>query len=913
MHRRLGFRLCSLFLLALLTVSSAFAATTGSISGIVRGQDGSPLPGVTVTITGDAFPAGRSAVTDAEGAYSLLRLPPGTYQVKAELAGMGMVNRTAVIQVEVDTQVNLELNPTIQEEITVQEVFPVVDIRSSESQVNFTRQAIEQLPLTRSYKGLFQLAPGVSENGRLAPNAGGSRMDNLFLVDGITVTNPHYGDIVPNISELDIAEVNIKRGGITAEFGRTGGMVVNAVTKSGSNSFKGEGRLEYQPSNFVSDNKNSSIKNTTDQNTAGASLGGPVTQDKAWFYLSGNFPRTKTTDRRNNLGAVPDEKLDTNEYFAKVTANPAANHFLAGSYRTRNATNHNAGIGAASSPTVGSNDSTDYLLGTLSWTWNTTADSFVEVKVNHDKEENSTDPVASLGYRPAFNVARPDLVGQFTTTADRIVGGATGVGQTVGGASLAINNQDFTRDELRATYQLFRGIGESRHDIRTGFTYEESDERLERQANGWGTVTWNPTTRLFTASYISQQPPHTGRGKSYGVFLQDQMTFGDRLTVTAGLLTNKDDYFGEAVGSSPGTKTKVKILSFGWGQQIQPRLGLAYVPSAQRGDKVYFNFGRYYNTENKSLGRAASPSRIFTSRATIDANGVVVSDVPAANTQNKKIDKGLDPQYTDEFLAGYARPLSPAWSAEVWAMYRKSGNIFEDVSADGLGNGPFHVAQLPNAYRRYKGITLQAARRPVDDNLLRLSVDASYTWSRLSGNWDIDFGGNSPFYNSSFIGDGPGVLITDNRDGILRGDRTHVAKLFAAIRPLEPLKIGTYLRYQSGGAWEARTLPDANVSSSSYIRYLEKAGSRRMPSWTNLDLLTSYDFDFGRLGLTVEAKINNILDKQATLAVDDRYFLARPASLAANPSNTPSDNPKFGTGTTFSSPRTFVLSAIVRY
>ena len=92
----------------------------------------------------------------------------------------------------------------------------------------------------------------------------------------------------------------------------------------------------------------------------------------------------------------------------------------------------------------------------------------------------------------------------------------------------------------------------------------------------------------------------------------------------------------------PGTKTKVKILTFDWDQQIQPRLGISFVPSVSLGDKIYANVGRYYNTENKSLTRAASPTRIFTNRATFDLNGNLISDVPAANTQNKKIDAGLD-------------------------------------------------------------------------------------------------------------------------------------------------------------------------------------------------------------------------------------------------------------------------------
>ncbi len=368
-------------------------------------------------------------------------------------------------------------------------------------------------------------------------------------------------------------------------------------------------------------------------------------------------------------------------------------------------------------------------------------------------------------------------------------------------------------------------------------------------ANGWGTITFVPATATtgprLSASYVSTQPPHTGRADTYGVFLQDQVAIGDRLTITGGLLVNRDEYFGEGLGSTPGTKTKVKILTFDWDQQIQPRLGISFVPSVARGDKLYANAGRYYNTENKSLTRAASPTRIFTNRATFDLNGTLISDVPAANTQNKKIDPGLDPIYTDEYLVGYARPLGTAWSAEVWGMYREVNDIFEDVSADGLGNGPFRVSQLPDAYREYTAATLQLNRRPVDDRFKRLSINASYTWSRLEGNWDIDYD-QSLFYNSSILQDGPGVLINQNRDGLLRGDRTHLAKLFATIEPIDRLRVGAYARFQSGGAWEARAQPATNVSSG-YHYYLEKAGSRRMDDWFNLDLLTSYELPVRRL------------------------------------------------------------------
>lgn len=913
-----------LWLLLLLFPLAAFAQETGSISGVVRGSDGAALPGVTVTVSGPLLPAGKTTVTDENGAFSFLRLPPGGYEVRAELSGLGDVQRQAVVALDKDTQVALALNPTLQGEITVSTALPVIDVKSSDIQANYTSEQIEDLPVPRTYKGLFQLAPGVAENGRLAPNAGASRMDNTYLIDGINVTNPHYGDILPDVTELDIAEVSIKRGGISAEYGRSAGMVVNAVTKSGTNDFNGEVRLEYQPADFVSDNKAANIQNTTDRDLIAGSLGGPIVRDRLWFYGSVNLPTVTTTERRNNLGGVPDQKLDTQELFGKLTANPGASHLMSLAVRSRDTETDNASIGANSHPSVATEDSTDYLLGTFSWVWNLTADSFTELKLNHNEENNSSIPITNLGYRPAFNAARPDLVGQFTTATGLVFGGATNTGQSVGGGSL-FNFQDFERDEARLAYQKFATLGGSRHDLRAGVTFDRSEERLDRRANGWGNISFVPgrpatatspaVAPTLSASYVSLQPPHTGRAETWGVFLQDQVSIGDRTTFTAGLLVNRDEYFGEGVGSTPGTKTKVKILTFDWDQQIQPRLGISFVPSPERGDKVYANFGRYYNTENKSLTRAASPTRIFTNRATFDLSGNLLSDVPAANTQNKAIEDGLDPMYTDEFLVGYARPLGAVWSAEVWGMYREVSDIFEDVSADGLGRGPFRVAQLPDAYREYTAATLELNRRPVDDRLLGLRLNASYTWSRLEGNWDIDYA-DSLFYNSSILQDGPGVLIDQNRDGLLRGDRTHLAKLFATIEPVDRLRVGSYVRFQSGGAWEARAQPATNVSSG-YHYYLEPAGSRRMEDWLNVDLLASYEFRFGGIGLEVEARMTNVFDEQVELQVDDRYILNRPF-VFNDPANSPSlsmdsNNVNFGQGTVFSAPRTLVLSAIFRY
>ena len=320
----------------------AFAQETGSISGVVRAEDGSAMPGVTVRASGPSLPAGRSEVTDADGVFNFQRLPPGTYEVVAELTGLGTVQREAVVALGKDTQLDLVLSASMAEEITVAAVVPVIDVKSTEVQVNYTQEVIEDLPIARSYKGLFQLAPSVSENNRLAPNAGGARLDNTYLLDGVNITNPHYGDILPDVTEIDIDEVSIKRGGITAEYGRTGGMVVNAVTKSGTNEFHGQGRYEV-PALELRRRQQGPRSRTRSTARARRSPRRPDPRDRFWFYGSASFPTSTTTDRRNNLGAVPDRELETDEYFLKLTANPSPSHYISAAGRSRETTTTNAG------------------------------------------------------------------------------------------------------------------------------------------------------------------------------------------------------------------------------------------------------------------------------------------------------------------------------------------------------------------------------------------------------------------------------------------------------------------------------------------------------------------------------------------------------------------------------------------
>src|SRR5918994_3494090 len=189
-------RIAVAVLLALVAGATVEAAETGSISGVVKDSQGGVLPGVTVRVSGALLPGGRDATTTDNGVYLFDQLLPGLYTVEATLTGLGTARRPVQVQVDRDTQVELVLSPTLAEEVTVTAAAPTVDLRSTEVNFNFTGEVINSLPLERSYRGMFQLIPGVAENrSPVGPSGGGSRQDNTYLMDGVNITNPGFGTL----------------------------------------------------------------------------------------------------------------------------------------------------------------------------------------------------------------------------------------------------------------------------------------------------------------------------------------------------------------------------------------------------------------------------------------------------------------------------------------------------------------------------------------------------------------------------------------------------------------------------------------------------------------------------------------------------------------------------------------------
>ena len=929
-------RLSVAALVFLAALNPLFAGETGSISGVIKDSQGGVLPGASVKVSGPQLPAGREATTTRNGVYLFPRLLPGVYRVEATLQGLGTAAREIQVSVDNDAQVDLILNPTVTETVEVVAEAPAVDLKSTEVNFNFTAAALKDLPLARNYSGAFQRIPGLADNGTNTPSAGGSRQENTYLMDGVNITNPGFGTLDFEVNELDIAEFNMKRGAISAEFGRAAGFVANAVSKAGTNTISGSARMEYRAIGLQADPKDKAFGAVPSEYLNPAlGVGGPLIKDRVFWYGSARYFKTTTPDRVNRVGtALPDLVSDGRELYGKITAMPTQKHLVNISFRDRPAHTDNAGLGAGTAPSVATNDDSSTRVATASWAFFMTSRSNIELKYLYLKENNESDPVTELGYRPTWDPRNLAAMGLYPdpTQANLSIGAAE-----------YFNRQNYRRQEIKGTFSQYFDLGKTNHQVKLGAGYEFGEEELSRLTNGWGslaniTVSGQPVVR---ARYYFEQPAQLGQGRTWSAFVQDSMTIGRRLTLNLGVLLNKDEFAQDLEGSggcpttftvpgfSPGGAApfetdgdRCTFIRFGWKDEIQPRLGLNFNLREGQGDKLYANYGRYYNMDQKSSARSLAPRRIYQYEARFNATtGALISDVPRASTSGKVADPDLKPTYNDEFLAGYATPIGKDWSLDVFYMYRNTKNFIEDVPTKLPDTGPYAAGNLPcnlfvgcqnaEAKRKYQAGTIEINRRMAG----RWSANVSYTYSKFEGNVDFDYG-YAIFNTSSFIQDGPGTNVQEpNRYGPLRQDRPHVFKVFANVTPFGQLMLGGYLRVQSGTPWNARGRDWEGSTLNNYgtgvAGDLEAPGTHRNPTWTNFDLLASYRFKLGdRSSVNAEARLFNVFNTQTVLSVDSQRYLDL-KTVSSPPYFAPytDPNPLFGTPNSYATPRRLVLSA----
>ncbi len=301
-------------LAVLLLVAAAFAiparaqTTGGVISGTIVDAQGGVLPGVTVTVRNVESGANRTSVTEADGRYRFAGLPPGRYELKAELQGFAIVDvkdLTLTIGLELAHNLTMQLLG-VQESVTVSGRATVVETTKTDVSGVITQQQIESLPLyTRQPVALALLMPGTSQDAvrprKFNANLGAGAYTNAgaFLIDGVWNKEPCTGEPRQNLPQAAVREFKVNVSQASAEYGWTASGVVTIATKSGTNLWSGEAFEYFRDKSLNTMNRfeqqahdaKGTPKPDYRRNQLGVALGGPIVKDKLHFFVAAE--RTK--------------------------------------------------------------------------------------------------------------------------------------------------------------------------------------------------------------------------------------------------------------------------------------------------------------------------------------------------------------------------------------------------------------------------------------------------------------------------------------------------------------------------------------------------------------------------------------------------------------------------------------------
>lgn len=912
-----------LLTLCVLVAGSALAqtATTGAIEGKAS-QAGTPLPGVTVEVLSPALQGSRTDVTDAKGNFRFTLLPAGNYTMTATLSGFNTI-RQPNVRVEINHTVTLEvqMSPAAAETIVVKGAAPVVDVTSAQSGVNITSQTLQALPLQRNFTAAAQIAPGVTSDAVGTVVYGSSGAENEYIVDGLNLTGVRSGTNVKNINMDFIQEEQVITGGLPAEYGRLTGGAIVAITKSGSNEFRGDAfgykaggslmsRPSYQSSLPVD---STTIGDTSQQYDFGANLGGYILKDRLWFF--GGYDRVKETDQSIRINApltVPGFSLPVG---GKIPSDVTRDLYDAKlSFAATSSQLINASIIGDPSKTAGTVASISGAPSTFLGTTNTGG--------------NDYNGVYSGVFGAHWDVNA--VYGQHKEK-DTISGPGTGISQLTDetqvpfvntGGIRGFDNSNYTRDNGKLDVSAFYGahtfkIGGDYENVKTqdnrfygggdwvrkfdcsscpnGFYYRH-EVFLNDQAAGFDLNT--PSTWLTS---VANPLVVQAKTQNNGLYAQDSWKALTNLTINAGVR-----YETQKVGDRFG------VWQINLKNNWAPRIGAIYDPANNGRSKVYVNYGRFYESIPMDINIREFGGEISLDVNNFDPTGQHLTPNPAAPTFTATklpyrilgggtvpVDPNLKGQYVDEYLAGYDYEIRPNFEIGVKGTYRSLHHIIEDmlvpaqanyfVANPGIGLGATggsingDVVPVPAPTRKYRGVELHATKRFSNN----YQFYASYLWSRMTGNYDGTYqdstGQLDPNINSAY--DYSDFEVNNSGGGLLSNDRTHEFKVNGSYTipsgPAHGLEIGLQAHYYSG------TPLTAMGYASSYRNweyYLTPRGALgRGPADYEGDVHLGYPIPVGPTRVNLLLDVFNILNRQAVTALDMRYNLSSDPTCAGVP------------------------------
>jgi hypothetical protein len=611
-------RRCSLPVLVLVILCWSLAASAlaqggrAELQGVVLDQGKAVLPGVTVTVTHEGTGQTRQAVTGADGQFTIPTLLPGPYTVKADLQGFETTTRTGlVLSVGQEVAVTLTMNLAgVKEEVTVTAQSPVVETTASKIGTNITSNEIDNAPsANRSQFSLMQTIPGLVptlqvgsfEGGQFNAN-GQATTGNLFLVDGQYDNDSRRGGSQGTQARVTLdsmAEYQVQTHQYGAEYGGSTGVVVNSVTKSGTNKIAGRAFEYFQDSALTATDyflKQAGEENPdSGSNVYGGSLGGPIKRNKAFFFFNFEYDRQHEAANLN----FPADAAPLARSYSTTTDFTGPNSFLRLDYQLNGANNvsfrwtreaiitqrdsiedDHAILDAARHE----NDAGDQVFS-LSWTSVLNNRTTNELKFGHVRESLLQGPKNvfddNWGFI-GFNGLEPFDIGSQNTHPDYIAGPRNTYAQDL--------IRDITIDD---TMTRIKSGWHGDHTFKAGLGWSRNAALPQGTAANFTGLFTFPTNTPFNPADARTYPYRFGISMGQfdfteidhraSGFVQDKWQLSRRLTLNLGL---RYDY----QSATPQTKD-----AFG------PRFGLAYDATGDGKTLVRGGFGKVYQYQQLAI------------------------------------------------------------------------------------------------------------------------------------------------------------------------------------------------------------------------------------------------------------------------------------------------------------------------
>lgn len=925
-------RTLGVLLTLLLSVVPAYAQEQrGAIQGIVKDSTGAVLPGAIVEAKNVVLGSVTSTTSDGDGSYRFPALAPGRYTVTAALEGLttAKVENIDVALGAIKT-VDVALGAGGQSEsIQVTAEAPLVDTKQSASFQNIRDELITKLPRGRDFTNLITIAPGTNNEMKLAGLSidGSSGAENSFLVDGINTNNVRTGQSGKMLVSDFVEEVQVKSSGYAAEFGGSTGGVISAISRSGTNRFRGDADLYFRSNDLRGgvrptlrlnpDNSNLAEYITYPDDTQtitepGFTLGGPIARDRVWFF-AGYIPNLERTERTAPFNVNRTSGTFTQE---RTRQNLSGNiqTQLTSKLRARFATNiadfteHGRlpELAGTSDPTFPFATPTNKApnrsySGTVDYV--ATSKLYFGVRTGYFGYDNKDSGVPD-STRWVFSNANIGMAGVPAELQRQTAFNAPAT-------NTASRYDQYSRASFDGSVTYFASLG-GQHTFKAGMQYDRyhnnafSGEQAPRVTLFWGdTYTANDGVtqdRGQFGYYAWRQFQTLGSvtSNNIGLYVQDSWTVSNRLTLNLGLRTEN-----ERVPSYDRSRGQdAAAVDFGFADKLAPRLGFAYDVKGDGRWKAFGSFSTFYDVTKLEMPRGSfggdkwvdsyytldqadwtsiGVNNNFPGRFIEQIDRRFPSNVPGATT----IDPDLKPVEQREITLGMEHELTSTISVGARYVRKRLMRTIEDVGliVPGLGekyyiaNPGFGVAKsvlgpgfpdLPEAKREYDGLELRATKRFSN----RWMLNTNYTWSRLHGNYSglassDENGRSAPNVNRFF----DAVHNLYNQDGQavygrLATDRPHQFKVQGAYDLPWGTTAGANFNVFSGTPLST----EVNRQSIPFFPY-GRGNLGRTPTLSATDIYLQHEIRLpSATKLQVEMNVFNLFDQDAGVTISTQPF-----------------------------------------